>query len=311
MIKPPALRPGSRIALVSPASPFARDEFDKGCAELRRLGFEPVWHDSVFDRMGFTSGPPELRAAAFVRAWSDPSVAAVMAVRGGYGSVQLLPELEGWQPSHAPKLFIGYSDNTSILTWLTGRHGLTALHGPMLDGRLARGTEGYDEQSFLRLVTGEGVGLELAPEGLATVQPGEESGPLFGGTLSLLCASLGTPFACDPPSGCVLFLEDVNERPFRLHRMLTQLRLAGVLGRAKAVVFGEMRGCDEEKAGVTARAIVEEFAADLTAETGAPVLFGFPSGHTTGPCWSLPVGSRVRVRADHRPAVIVEESPVA
>lgn len=307
MTKPPALRPGSRIALVSPSSPFAHEEFEKGCAELRRLGFEPVWHDSVFDKMGFTSGPPELRAAAFVRAWSDPSIAAVMAVRGGYGSVQVLPELEGWQPGHAPKLFIGYSDNTSILTWLTGTHGLTALHGPMLEGRLARGPEGYDEQSFMRIVMGEGAGLSLAPEGLTTIQPGEESGLLFGGTLSLLCASLGTPFAFNPPAGCVLFIEDVNERPFRLHRMLMQLQLAGILGRAKALVFGEMRGCDEEKAGVTARGIVEEFAAGFDG----PVLFGFPSGHTTGPCVSLPLGSRVQVRADHRPAVTLEESPVA
>src|SRR5262245_54969675 len=110
MLRPPALRPGSRIALVSLASPFPREEFDKGAAELVRLGFEPVYHDTVFDKGPFSSGPAELRAASFVRAWSDPGVDAVMAVRGGWGSMQILPELVGWEPQHRPKLFIGYSD---------------------------------------------------------------------------------------------------------------------------------------------------------------------------------------------------------
>ena len=152
MIRPRALRPGSRVALVSPASPFSREEFHKGAAELERLGFEVVYQDTVFDTGPFSSGPPELRAASFVRAWSDPSVDAVMAVRGGWGSMQLLPELAGWEPQQHPKLFIGYSDNTSLLTWLTCQCGVTAIHGPMIDGRLSRGAEGYDEASFLALV---------------------------------------------------------------------------------------------------------------------------------------------------------------
>ena len=305
MIKPRALRPGDRIAIVSPASAFARDEFDRGVQELRRLGYEPVFHDSVFDRSVFTSGPPELRAAAFVRAWSDPSVAALIAVRGGYGSVHLLPQLNGWSPQQHAKLFIAYSDNTSILSWLTCQCGITAVHGPMLEGRLARGNAGYDEESFTRVLQGTGAGLVLAPPELSVVSEGEASGPLYGGTLTQLTASLGTPYAFDPPAGCILFLEDVNERPYRIDRMLTQLRLSGVLGRAAAVVFGEMRGCDEPEGGPTARSVVETFFED----DELPVLFGFPSGHTTGPCWTLPLGVRVRVTS--RPAsVVIEESPV-
>jgi muramoyltetrapeptide carboxypeptidase len=306
MIRPPALRTGSRIALVSPASPFAREEFDKGAEELRRLGFEPVYHDTVFDKGPFSSGPAELRAASFVRAWSDPSVDAVMAVRGGWGSMQLLPEFHGWEPQHRPKLFIGYSDNTSLLTWLTCHANVTAVHGPMIDGRLARGAEGYDENSFLKVLSGDCVGMELAPEGVTTLQDGEASGPLFGGTLSILCASLGTPFAFTPPEGCVLFLEDVNERPFRIERMLTQLQQAGVLARAAAIVFGEMKSCQEGENGMTARFVAEQ----LADEFDGPVLYGFPSGHTTGPCWTLPLGVRVTVRSAGRPAVMIEESPV-
>jgi muramoyltetrapeptide carboxypeptidase len=307
MIRPPALRPGSRIALVSPASPFSRDEFDKGAAELRRLGFEPVYHDTVFDKGPFSSGPPELRAASFVRAWSDPSVDALMAVRGGWGSMQLLPELQGWEPQHRPKLFIGYSDNTSLLSWLTCQCGVAAVHGPMIDGRLSRGAEGYDEASFMKIVTGDCAGLALRPDGMTSLQDGEATGPLYGGTMTMLAASMGTPFAFEPPDGCVLFFEDINERPYKVERLLTQFAQAGVLDRATAIMFGEMKGCQEGEGGMTARFVAEQ----LAGEFDGPILYGFPSGHTTGPCWTLPLGVRVTVRAGAESSLTIEDPPVA
>jgi muramoyltetrapeptide carboxypeptidase len=132
------------------------------------------------------------------------------------------------------------------------------------------------------------------------------SGPLFGETLSQLVASLGTPFAFSPPPGHVLFLEEVGERPYRLDRMLTQLRLGGVLARARALVFGEMRGCDEAAGTPKACDVAAAFAGDVPG----PVIFGFPAGHSTGPCWSLPLGVRVRVTTSPEPSIVVEESPV-
>lgn len=270
------------------------------------MGYEPTYQEDVFARSGtYLSGTPEVRAAAFSRAWSDPSVAALIAVRGGYGSVQLLPLLEEALIRRTPKLFMGYSDNTSLLSWLTCRCGVTALHGPMIEGRIARGAEGFDLDSMLAFMQ-DGEGRMLNPVGLAVIRGGEAAGPLFGGTITQLTASLGTPYAFDPPAGCVLFLEDVNERPYRLDRMLTQLRLAGILGRARALVFGEMRGCDEANGQPCALDIIR----NLTTDCGGPVVTGFPSGHTTGPCWTLPLGVRVRVVTAPRPAVVVEESPV-
>ncbi len=307
MIKPPALKPGDHIAIVSPASSFDRGEFERGVAEIRRLGYEPVYDESVFDTSMFTSGSAEVRAAAFTRAWSDPTVAALIAVRGGYGSVQLLPMFDSWRPQDTPKLFIGYSDNTSLLTWLTCRCGITALHGPMIEGRLARGAEGYDETSLLRLMQGTGAGLELQPDGLSVIRMGQAEGLLFGGTLTQLAGSLGTPYAFDPPDGSILFIEDVNERPYRIDRMMTQLRLSGVLARARGLVFGEMRGCDEPAGAPTAREAIHA----LTADFAGPVVIGFPSGHTSGPSWTLPLGVRVRVETTPRPSIRVEESPVA
>lgn len=306
MLKPPAVRPGARIGIVSPASPFSREEFERGLGELRRLGFEPTYDDDVFARTGsYLSGTAALRAAAFSRAWTDPSIAALLAVRGGYGSVQLLPLLDQELMRRTPKLFIGYSDNTSLLSWLTCRCGITALHGPMIEGRLAKGKQGFDVDSMLGFMQ-DGEGRTLSPDGLAVVRGGEAAGPLFGGTITQLAASLGTPYAFDPPAGCVLFLEDVNERPYRLDRMLTQLRLAGILDRARALVFGEMRACDEANGQASALDVIR----GLTTECQGPIITGFPSGHTTGPCWTLPLGVRVRIVTAPRPAVVVEESPV-
>ena len=232
MVKPAALRPGDRIAVVAPASGCTLDELERGEAELRRLGFVPVHTEAVLERGMFSAGSPETRAADFMRAWADPSVAALVALRGGYGSAEVLPLLHHLRPAVQPKLFIGYSDTTALLSWLTCVGHVSAIHGPMIDTRLAKGADGYDERSFLSAVRGE-ANVELVPPGLATVRSGEAMGFLFGGTLTMLAASLGTPYAFTPPGECVLFFEDVNERPYRLRRLLTQLRQAGVLARAR------------------------------------------------------------------------------
>jgi muramoyltetrapeptide carboxypeptidase len=306
MRKPPALHSGDRIAIVAPASPFARDTFEAGLAELRALGFEPVFEDSVFDRRFYLAGTAESRAAALQKAWADPSIAGIVAARGGYGSVHLLPLLNPRVFSASAKAFIGYSDNTSLLTWLNQTCGVVAFHGPMVEGRLAEADRGYDRDTFTRcLCRAEPAGAITHPR-LETIKPGEESGMLVGGTLTMLAASLGTPYAFDPPHGCILFLDDVAERPYRLDRMLTQLRLAGILVRVSAIVFGVMPGCDEPGGTPTARDAV----AELLAEFPGPVLFGLPSGHTDGPTLTLPLGVRARVVANGRPELIIEEAAV-
>ena len=306
MQKPRALRSGDRVALVAPASPFEHDEFDRGTAELRALGFEPAYDDRVFARRGYTAGDAGLRAAAFMDAWRDPSVGALMAVRGGYGSMQLLPLLSPDVMRSNPKLFIGYSDTTSILTFLTQQCGTVAVHGPMIERRLARGPDGYDRASLLACVSSVAPMGELAPEGLVPIRDGEAVGRLTGGTLTQLVSSLGTPYAFEPPQGSILFLEDVAERPYRLDRMVTQLRFAGVLDRIRAVIWGQMPRCDEPAGAPTAREVV----GDLFAGFHGPVIFGFPSGHSVNPTVTLPFGVRVRVIAGQRTMIVVEESAV-
>jgi muramoyltetrapeptide carboxypeptidase len=306
MRKPRLLRPGDRIAVVAPASAFARMEFDAGVSELRSLGFNPVFEESVFERRAYAAGSAATRAAAFARAWRDPEISALIAVRGGYGSVHLLPLLGESLLLGEPKAFIGYSDNTSLLTWLTLMGGIVSFHGPMLEGRLARGEAGYDRSTFMRCLCSPEPADEISHPQVEVVHSGEAAGLLVGGTLTQLCASLGTPYAFDPPAGCVLFLDEVAERPYRLDRMLTQLYLSGILSRASALVFGELPRCDEPGGTPTAREVVEE----LTRGFRGPILYGLPSGHTAGPTLTLPFGVRARVLTLPRPALIIEEASV-
>jgi muramoyltetrapeptide carboxypeptidase len=307
MRKPRALTPGNRLAIVAPASPFTRDEFDRGVEEVRELGFEPVYDDSVFARQGYVAGSPDLRAAAIHAAWNDPDVAGLIGVRGGYGSAQVLPLLDRDLARRACKPFIGYSDLTAMLTFHNFTCDLVAFHGPMLAGRLGRGVEGYDADSFARaLCRLEPMG-ELTAPGVETIREGEAAGPLVGGTLTQLLASLGTPFAFAPPPGHVLFLDEVGERPYRLDRMVTQLKQTGLLARASAVVIGELPKCDEPGGEPTAR----EVMARLFADFPGPVLIGFPSGHTVTPAMTLPFGVAARAIGGAAPRLVIEEAAVA
>jgi muramoyltetrapeptide carboxypeptidase len=306
MLKPRALDPGSRIAVVAPASPFTREEFDAGIAELRRLGFAPVYNETVFARLPYVAGSAAQRAEAIHQALIDPTIAGIIAVRGGFGSAQLLPLLDCAELRRARKPIIGYSDITSLLAFVSTKCELVAFHGPTLAGRLGKGTGAYDRDSFLNALSRREPLGELTTAAVETIKSGEARGPLFGGTLAQLAASLGTPFAFSPVEGHVLFLEEVNERPYRLDRMVTQLRQAGILARAAAVVVGELPGCDEPGGGLPARSVM----ADLLAEFPGPVLIGFPSGHTAGPAMTLPLGVACRVIGDRRPRLVFEEAAV-
>lgn len=308
MLRPRRLRPGARIAVVAPASPLPRESFDAGVAELARLGFAPVWDESVFARQRYVSGSPDLRADALRAALADPNIDAVIAVRGGYGSAQLLPLLDANEVIAAGKPIIGYSDITALLSFVTIQCGMVAFHGTMLDGRLAVGESAYDRDTFVRSLTvAEPLGEYQAP-GLTTVVAGEAAGPILGGTVTQLLASLGTPWAFDPPRGYVLLFDEVGERPYRLDRMVTQLRQSGLLARASAVVIGELPKCDEPGSEGSAYDVVRE----LFAGFHGPVVIGFPAGHTAGPHLTVPLGVRARVIADHHTSrVVIEESAVS
>jgi muramoyltetrapeptide carboxypeptidase len=299
------LKPGDRVALVAPASSFPHEELEGGIAELARLGLEAVYDESIFARERFVAGSAATRAEAIHKAWADPSIAALMAMRGGYGSAQLLPLLDAGAMRTARKALIGCSDITALLTFYL-RNGLTAIHGPMIDRRVSKGADGYDEDSFRRVAMSAEPAGELKPAQLETLHPGEAAGTLIGGTLTQMTALLGTPWAIDVPVNAVWFLEDIGERPYRIHRLLNQCQQAGLFRTAKAVVFGEFVACGEPGGDPAIRDVLREF----TEGFGGPVLFGFPAGHTQGPTWTLPLGVGARVRGGSSATVIVEEAAV-
>ncbi|MEX2270878.1 MAG: LD-carboxypeptidase [Vicinamibacterales bacterium] len=292
MIRPRALQPGDKIALVSPASPFDRADFDAGVDELARRGFEPVWDERVFASEPLVSGPPELRARSFLDALRDPSIRAIIAARGGYGSVEILPFIDPAELAAAEKIICGYSDITSLLIFSVCHAGLVAFHGPMVARRLSLGDAGYDWISFkMALCDGDPMG-EMKPDGLAVLKAGGAEGMLIGGTLTQIASGLGTPYGIRLDGPTILFLEDVRERPYKLRRMLTQLSLAGVFEHVTGIILGEMSDCDEPVSTTSglmelnARDVVAGFFADFPG----PILAGFPSGHGSQPTWTLPFG---------------------
>ena len=304
--KPRALRPGDRLALVAPASGFDRAEFDAGVEELRALGFEPVWNDSAFERSAFVAGPAALRADAIDSAWQDPAVAGLVGVRGGYGSVQLLPLLDPSRFTLRPKSFVGYSDLTSVLTFLTCQCGIVAFHGPTVAGRLGGGVAAYDRDSFMRVLTVAQPAGDIAADGVEALRKGEARGRLLGGTLAQLAAAAGTPYALTPWDDTILLLEDVGERPYRIDRLVQQLRLSGVFTHVRGIVLGAFPGCDEPGGAVTVR----DTLADLFADFDGPVVFGFPTGHVAGPARTLPLGVQARLVAGGSVHLVIEEAAV-
>jgi muramoyltetrapeptide carboxypeptidase len=305
--KPRALRAGDKVAIVAPASPFAREEFDRGVAELERLGFEATYDESVFARELYVAGPPEVRAAALQRAWTDPAIAGIFVVRGGYGSVQLLPWLDAKVFRSTAKAFVAYSDNTAVMSWLTLSSGVVTFHGPMLDRRLSRGEDGYDRDTFVRcLMQPIAPGL-ITHDHIEVLRRGAATGVLLGGTLTQLTASLGTPFAFSPPHGFVLFIDEVGERPYRIDRMFTQLRQAGVIERAAGIVFNELPKCEEPSGSPSIRDVLTM----LTRDFRGPVLFGLPSGHTPGRTLTIPFGVTVTVETGDLPGLVIEEAAVS
>jgi muramoyltetrapeptide carboxypeptidase len=299
------LKSGDRVALVAPASSFPREEVEAGVAELARLGLEAIYDESIFDRQRFMAGSVETRVRAIHGAWEDPSIAALIAMRGGYGSAQLLPLLDPELLRSGRKALIGYSDITALLT-LYQRNGLTAIHGPMVDRRFSKGPSAYDEDSFRRVMMQPEPAGELTPAQLEVLKPGRAIGTLAGGTLTQLMASLGTMCAFEPPDGAILFLEDIGERPYRIHRLLTQAAQAGIFTHARGVVFGEFPGCDEPGGEHAIRDVLSEFMTDFRG----PVLFNFPSGHTAGATWTLPFGVQAEVITEPVPAIRILEAAV-
>jgi muramoyltetrapeptide carboxypeptidase len=287
--KPPRLAPGDRVTVVAPAGPVERESLEAGLRVLAGR-YEAKWDPGLLSRARYLAGDDARRADELRAALGDPRARAVIAARGGYGSLRLLPRLwpaplrDGGPPSGG-KLLVGFSDITALHCALQAI-GRVSVHGPSVN-QLATQPPPVVERFFALLENGTAPAPSIAG---TTLVGGVAEGPLLGGNLSLLTRLLGTPWL-PPLDGAILLLEDVTEAPYRLDRMWTHLRLAGVLDRVRGLALGEFTECEDPNAAFTSQDVLWS----LVAETGLPCVAGLPIGHGAV---NVPVALGTRVRLD-------------
>jgi len=298
-IKPRALRPGDKVGIVAPASNVKREMLEAGCDGLRRAGYEPFYFESILERDLYFAGSVERRARELEEMFVRDDSRAIVCARGGYGSNYLLPALDKNLDKNTidlkkiaahPKIFVGYSDLTTLLTTFTDAANFVTFHGPMIakDFSLADGVDLASWQNALSGATdweiGEGSGAE-------PLVAGEAEGILYGGCLSILVAALGTPYDIHT-ADTILFMEDIAAKPFQIDRMLMQLKLAGKLKDVRGIIFGEMLDCRQSS---TQDYTLEEVVMRVVGDLGIPVAFGLRSGHVSRANIMLPFGVKARL----------------
>jgi muramoyltetrapeptide carboxypeptidase len=306
-IKPPALRPGDAIGIAAPASNINRGLFEQGCNVLRDLGYRTVFLDSIFERDLYFAGTLDRRVRELEDMFSRDDVRAILCARGGYGSNYLLGKLDPSKIISHPKIFVGYSDLTSLLTCFCDSAGFVTFHGPMLTKDFAA-PGGVDLASWNAAVTGDS-GFDVIPVSpvVKTLAAGDAEGVLYGGCLSILVASLGTPHEIQTDD-TILFLEDLNAKPYQIDRMLVQLRLAGKLNRVRGFVFGEMLDCIQT---ANQDYTLEEVVLRVIGDLGVPIAWGLRSGHVTGGNVTLPFGVHAALHATVRQVSLKILEPAA
>ncbi|HXT11816.1 MAG TPA: LD-carboxypeptidase [Candidatus Angelobacter sp.] len=313
LLKPERLCIGDIVGIIAPASPPKDPQaVDRAAEALEQFGFIPKLAENVRDRHGFLAGGDRERAANIMQMFTDKTVKAIICLRGGYGSARLLGLLDYRTIRRNVKIFSGFSDITSLHCAFAKKVNMISIHAPMLNGGLqSKELKEFTRASFFRTV------MDAKPPGsivsdydkksISTVRCGVAEGRLIGGNLSVLCAAIGTPFA---PSfkGKILFIEDVNEQPYRLDRMLTQLLNAGLLHEVAGVAVGINSHCEDD-GEETFDDEYRQSAADVMAERlqslGVPVVMGLPFGHVEFNA-TIPVGAHARLDGDNGDLIILE-----
>jgi muramoyltetrapeptide carboxypeptidase len=314
--RPKALRPGDRVGVIAPSSPI----YDPAAAgdiraAIEALGLVAVLAPHLLDRSRDFQASRRERLADLHGMFADPSIKGVFCARGGAGITEIISDIDFDLIRRNPKVFLGFSDPTLLHLAIHKRARLVTFHGHM---PALRRFSPYCLQALRRAVClGEPLGLlQNPPEAnplrpaypLRTIAPGSASGRLVGGNLSMIIAAMGTPWEIDT-RGAILFLEDVNEQPYAIGRMLFQLRHAGKLGAAAGVIMGACAGCDPQPDSPDPYGLNEQFDHAL-ADLGLPVFSGLAVGHTEEQL-TLPLGVQARMDADARTLTVLESGVVA
>ena len=294
--KPRALRPGGTIGIAAPAAAVDPDTLAAGEERWRRRGFAVVRRDDLLARRRYLAGDDARRASELMELVSDPRIDAIVCARGGYGSPRILDRLDAAVVRAARKPLVGFSDVTALLLWQRRAAGLVGFHGPMLD----RGSDLRDDEldALVAALAGSRPAHPLwrGHEGAG----GHAEGRLTGGSLTMVVGSLGTPWEIDT-RGAILLLEDRGERPYRIDRLLQQLRSAGKLARVAGVGLGRFDDCDEPNGSVTAAEVLREVLDALDV----PWVTGLPFGHGV-PNLPWPLGARARLDGERAELHVLE-----
>jgi muramoyltetrapeptide carboxypeptidase len=286
-VKPRPVRPGDCIAVVAPGFAIERDQLEAGADRLRAAGFRVCWRPDLLAREGYLAGSDERRAAELMAWIDDASVAGILCARGGYGAQRMVGRLDAARVRKARKPLVGFSDVTTLLLWQLRRAGLAGFHGPMFDR--ASGPSEVELERLARALAG----AELPPLAGTGLGGGRAEGRLVGGSLTLLAASIGTPWEVDT-RGAILAFEEIGEKPYALDRDLNHLAAAGKLDAAAGFAVGSLLGCEDPKrAAPAAHDVVKE----ILAPRGKPLVTGLPFGHEQ-PNLVWPVGGRASLDGD-------------
>jgi len=289
VIKPKALKAGDTIGIVAAASNIKKELLEQGCSELESLGFRTYFRPDIVSSFRYFSGTLERRLGEFLEMLKSPDIAAIFCARGGYGSGQLIPDIDSEVLREHAKIVSGSSDITMLLNWMD-RSGVVSFHGPMVATSIRSGPAAYDRALLLDLLQGK-ESVRFPTEGTTVLRHGNGEGRLIGGCLSLVVATLGTTHEIDTREA-ILVLEDVDTKPYQIDRMITHLKQAGKFESVRGVVFGEMLNCSQHTdQGYT----LQEVLMDLLDEFTFPILYGFPTGHTSRPNVIVPFGVRARL----------------
>jgi len=280
---PRALKPGDRIGIAAPASPFDGKSFEAGLGVLESMGFDPVVPEGLFEKNGFLAGTDQHRADQLTRLFTDPAIDGIICARGGYGSMRILPLLDADTLAKHPKVFVGFSDITALIGFLVQRCGMTVFHGPSVT---TLGDGNPQTRDCLQAALTRADPLTLTAEAGQTIGSGRAEGPFFCGNLTILCHLTGTPFQPDLKDR-ILLIEDRGEAPYRIDRMLTQMRMAGCFQDLAGLALGSFTDCGSSRQ-------INEIVADRLNGLDIPILAGFDAGHE-GVNLTLPVGGAVRL----------------
>jgi muramoyltetrapeptide carboxypeptidase len=291
-VKPPALQPGDTVGIVAPASNIKREFLDAGCEALRALGYKPFYFDSILDQDLYFAGSVKRRAQELEDMFERPEVRAIVCARGGYGANYLLDAIDLKKIKSHPKIFVGYSDITTLLTYFADAADFVTFHGPMVAKDFAHA--GGVALASWKVALGGSTGWSVGVDDVKALVEGSANGVLYGGCLSMLVASLGTPYEIQT-AGTILFVEDVATRPYQIDRMLMQLKLAGKLKEVRGIVFGEMLDCVQHQ---NQRYTLEEVVLRVVGDLRVPIAYGLRSGHVSRGNVTLPIGVRVALRVN-------------